>query len=129
MMTKQLKGWRRYPKVAAFVNGALGNSYRKQRVLVRGGDSVTLCDLQWSGGTKNEYHAFTCCETAIGWVPTGVKRLDGPEGKSVPVLDHCAIACSGWFCGKESTFLLVVRDADMLDLLGDAAVAALEEFA
>lgn len=69
MQSFELRQWRKYPKVAAFVERALGQSYRKKRVVVTIAASVTMHDVNWSGGTRAEYVLFTCAPVPHGDSP------------------------------------------------------------
>lgn len=95
--------------------GQLG--YRKLRVYVRASEFVTLMDLNWSGGTKSEYHTFQI----DGAKPLGsterYSRIhpanNYAEGVRVPIPRGAIVVETGFFCGKESTATIYINPADM----------------
>jgi hypothetical protein len=100
-------------------------NYRKKKVSVCATKSVTLCDLNWSGGTKSEYHAVGLNSGKIV-----SPKLDGPapwdnrtEGATIALPVDVIIVRTGWFCGKPSTMTIYVRPENMPALIGEQANA------
>ena len=90
--------------------------YRKREVIIEAGESVTFYDLNWSGGTKNEYRACAFDGT------TNDRRLDmgrpapwvNPcEGLTVQIPRDCLVVEGGYFCGQEKTLQILVNPANM----------------
>jgi len=97
---------------------ALG--YRKRKVSIHVTENVTLQDLNWSGGSRSEYHAVRLSDFAVADKPG--MNFPAPwankyEGAKVPLAPGLAIAETGYFCGRESVMRLYVHPADMPKLL------------
>lgn len=100
-------------------------NYRKRTVRVVPGTHVTLTDLNWSGGSKSEYHAYSLDSGKLS-----SPRLDGPppwanpaEGARVEIPPNTIVVRLGWFCGKPSTMFIYVRPDNMPLLLGEQHAA------
>ncbi len=95
-------------------------NYRKTRVRVVVAEQTTVYDLNWSGGTKNEYHAI-CLET--GEVKTmDAWGLPAPwnnprEGQTLEIIPGFAVAVTGHFCGKPSTMAVYVHPYNVVQFL------------
>ena len=90
--------------------------YRKKKVLVWPATSVTLHDLNWSGGTKSEYRACSVDGKSNGkHVDTGRPApWNNPyEGLTIPLPIDCVVAKAGYFCGKPSTMYLYIHPENM----------------
>ena len=90
--------------------------YRKREVRIEPRDNVTFYDLNWSGGTKNEYKA---CHISGA---TNTRKLDmgrpapwnNPyEGLTIQIPIDCLIIRAGYFCGQESMLTIFVNPANM----------------
>ena len=98
----------------------LPTSYRKRKVYIRAAESITLYDLNWSGGTRNQYAVFTVDGQAG---PTAAKYnqlapwANPAEGASLPIPEGFVVVESGHFCGRESTARIHVNPANMPRLL------------
>lgn len=92
-------------------------SYRKRKVRIVPSDSVTVYDLNWSGGTRNEYRACTLNGERLGslarfnaMAPWDNRQI---EGATLPIVQGAVVVEGGFFCGKESTLRIHVHPADM----------------
>lgn len=90
--------------------------YRRRKVLVKVVDSITLTDLNWSGGTRNTYHAM---KLETGEIKTA-SQLSVPhpmdnemEGARVALIPDHVIIRTGHFCGKESLMTIYVHPDNM----------------
>lgn len=93
--------------------------YRKKTVRIWTGTHVTLTGLNWSGGSKTQYHAFSLEDGKLS-----SPRLDGPpplanpaEGARVEIPPNTIVVSTGFFCGKPSTMYIHVRPENMPMLL------------
>ena len=95
--------------------------YRKRKVRVVAAESVTLCDLNWSGGTRSQYRAHAIATAReVGNVDryNAFAPWDNPaEGARLPVPPGAIVIRTGFFCGKESMATIYVNPADMPRLL------------
>jgi len=92
-------------------------SYRKRKVYIRASETVSLQDLNWSGGTRSEYRACTLDGQSVGslarfnaMAPWDSRQV---EGVSLPLMAGAVVVRGGYFCGKESTITIHVHPADM----------------
>ncbi len=119
-MHHYIENWQKDQTVAAIVRAAFP-SYRRKKVSVEPRESVTLMDLNWSGGTRSEYRAVSLDgqQTGGSSLPYSARApWDNPaEGASVPVPQGFCIVRGGHFCGKESLLSIYVNPADMPRLL------------
>ncbi len=109
---------------------ATAPDYRRKTVSVEATTSVYLCDLNWSGGTRNQYRGCTLAGEFTGsadranqlapWDPRQV------EGQSIPLPQGMVLVRSGVFCGKVSKATIYVNPADMPRLLGAPAAPVLQ---
>jgi hypothetical protein len=105
------------PKDVAQIIRATFPAYRKRKVWVRATESVTLLDLNWSGGTRSEYRACTLDGKALGntdkynaMAPWDARQI---EGVSLPIMPGACVVRGGHFCGKESVLTIYVHPSDM----------------
>ncbi len=95
--------------------------YRKRAVNVVAGTKVSFYDLNWSGGTRNEY---TIVDLATGDTKSfgrwnQIAPWNNPyEGATVDLPVGFAIVETGFFCGKEKTARILVHPDNMPKLLG-----------
>jgi diaminopimelate decarboxylase len=94
--------------------------YRRRKVRVKATESVTLTDLNWSGGTRNTYHAM---DIESGQIVTA-SQLSRPhpmhneaEGARVALAPGRAIIRTGTFLGKEAMMIIYVHPSNMPALL------------
>ena len=108
----ELQYWMRYPKVKELVKGTLP-AYRRKKVIIVPCTNITLQQLSWDGGSRNEY--FFCGITG------GVFRCWGEygEGKNVTVPQGRAIIQTGTFMGREPICRIYINPDDVKFLLPD----------
>jgi len=99
---------------------ALFPDYRKRQIVVWPTETVTIYDLNWSGGTRAQYHAIDLVSGQLKsfahW--SSPPPWDNPhEGARVNLLPGYAVAKTGDFCGKTATLYLYVHPADIPKLL------------
>lgn len=103
-------------QVASIVRAAAKN-YRKRTVSVVPTESVTLHDLNWSGGTRSEYATVEIATLRrIGDLSRYhmMAPWNNPaEGATLPIVPGVIVVRTGFFCGKESEATLYVHPADM----------------
>ncbi|NJO58781.1 MAG: hypothetical protein HC836_10665 [Richelia sp. RM2_1_2] len=92
--------------------------YRKRKVRVVKTCHVSIQDLNWSGGTRSEYHAVTIIAGG-NWRVVSLQswNTSAPwnnlnEGSTVDLIPGCAMVRTGHFCGKESMLTLYIHPAD-----------------
>jgi hypothetical protein len=85
--------------------------YRKREFSLNVTDKVTLSGLNWSGGTKSEYHMIRLDDMAIASPDLGAAAPwnNRAEGMEIDLPVGYAIARTGWFCGHVSKMTLYVR--------------------
>ena len=94
--------------------------YRKRDVYIRAADSVTLIDLNWSGGTRSIYSIRTIDGA---WVnDTSRYSALAPwsnraEGVKLPIPAGFVVVETGYFCGKPMTATICVHPSNMPQLL------------
>ena len=113
MRTLTIDKWRNDPSISVIV-AATFPTYRKHRVNIDLSGSVTLHDLNWSGGTRSEYKACT----KIG-KDAAAPDLNSPapwdnkfEGKTIDIPLGFVVVRGGHFCGKQSTLTIYVNPND-----------------
>ena len=98
----------------------LPSGYRKRKVYIHAAENITLHDLNWSGGTRNQYAVFTVDGQAG---PTTAKYnqlapwANPAEGARLPIPEGFVVVKSGHFCGREATARIHVHPANMPRLL------------
>jgi hypothetical protein len=115
----EIKSWRKDPTIAKLIKATFP-SYNKRTVYIEATESVTLYDLNWAGGTRNEYKVST-----LDGEPRGnsdkynhVAPWDNPaEGKSLPIPAGFVVVEGGYFCGKERALTIHVNPLDMAKYL------------
>lgn len=103
------------PAIVAIVRATFP-AYRKRKVYLRASETVTLQELNWSGGSRSEYNTCTLDGRAIGsTLPYSavVPWENKAEGATLPIPSGMACVRGGFFCGKESTLTIIVNPADM----------------
>jgi hypothetical protein len=115
MLPTEIKGWKKDATIAAIVRATFPK-YNKQKVYIEARETVTLHDLNWGGGTRNEYRACTLNGVATGnlarWNQVAPWN-NTAEGMTVPVPAGVVVVRGGHFCGKESSLCIIVNPADM----------------
>lgn len=92
--------------------------YRKRVVNVVPTTRVTVCDLNWSGGTRSEYFGITFSGLAFDVRSMSSWNTPAPwnnarEGTTVNLAPGTAMVRTGYFCGKESTLTIYVHPSDL----------------
>lgn len=112
--------WKADQTIRAIVEATFPD-YRRKTVSIKASESVELHDLNWSGGTRNEYRAALLDGSASGGSTLPYSHLhpdqNHAEGKSVPVPQGAVLVRGGSFCGKPSMLTIYVNPADMPRLL------------
>ncbi len=95
-------------------------AYRKQSVYIWPGETVTLHDLNWSGGSRSEYQF---CSLAGQPIKTNFD-MHSPapwnnkyEGQVINIPEGFAVIQGGHFCGKVATLSIHVNPASMPKLI------------
>lgn len=108
-------------KIISSVAQQVGYRRRKFRLVVC--ESVTLQDLNWSGGTRNEYHGVNLETNDVSSAP----KINRPhpmnnesEGARVALRSGVAILRTGYFCGQVSMATLYVHPSNAPALIGVA---------
>jgi len=99
---------------------ALFPSYRKRDVRIVATTRVMFTDLNWSGGTRSEYHAVDLNNSRVKsfarW--SMIAPWENPyEGASVDLIPGFAIIRTGHFCGKESVLTIYVHPENVTKYL------------
>ena len=105
--------------VRSIVNATFPD-YRRRSVYVEARETVTLHDLNWSGGTRSEYRSCS-----VDGRPLENKvDLSGPapwenpyEGKTITIPPGLVVVRGGHFCGKVSTLYIYVSPENMPKLI------------
>ena len=114
-MSITIENWQRDPSIVAIVKATFP-SYKRKKVTIWHHGSVTLSDLNWSGGTRKEYRACTIDGLEIpakhdfhSAAPWNNKF----EGMKVEIPQGCVIVEGGYFCGKQSILYLHINPLDL----------------
>lgn len=94
----------------------LPTDYRKRNVRVCAAESVTLLDLNWSGGTRSTYTILTMTGEPVSSTArySALTPWDNyAEGKSLPIPEGFVVVETGFFCGKQSTARIYINPANM----------------
>jgi hypothetical protein len=93
--------------------------YRKKKVNIVATTKVTMHGLNWSGGSKSDYHAYGLNTGKLVSPNLGRPHpMDNKaEGATIAVPEGVIMARTGFFCGKVSTMTLYVNPANMPALL------------
>lgn len=92
-------------------------SYRKRKVRIVKTLRVSIQDLNWSGGTRSEYHSVQLTGSGGGVATYHSWNMTAPwdnirEGSYVDLAPGKAMVRTGHFCGKESVLTMYVHPAD-----------------
>lgn len=84
-------------------------------VVVEPGDPVRMYDLDWGGGTRNEY---AIQEFALPGVPRAFGERVAARGNDFTALDHYqgrgeVVVEHGFFCGRPRQITVYVREDDL----------------
>lgn len=102
--------------------------YKGRKIVVEPATEVCLYDLNWSGGSRNQYHACDLTGAPLGsmdrWNATAPwVWVNAAEGKSIPLPPGAVVVRSTIFSGTDCGLTIYVNPADMPKLL-PAQVAA-----
>ena len=104
-------------KELAAIIAATFPDYRRKTVYVRAVETVTLHDLNWSGGTRSMYRGATIGGQALGntdkyhaLAPWDVRQI---EGEKVALIPGAVLVQGGTFCGKDSKLTVYVHPSNM----------------
>lgn len=94
--------------------------YKGRKFSVQAAERVTFRDLNWSGGTRNQYRACGLDGTSI----ESKHNLNGPapwvnpfEGKQIELPAGALIVEHSHFCGTDCGLTIYANPADMPKLL------------
>ena len=111
----EINAWQKDRGIAAIVKATFP-SYKRKKVYVKASESVSIQDLNWSGGTRCEYRACTLDGLELGSLDrySAMAPWNNPaEGQLLPVPIGACVVRGGYFCGKESLLTIHVNPADM----------------
>jgi hypothetical protein len=114
-MTITIENWQRDPSIKAIVNATFPN-YRRKKVVIWHTGSVTLTDLNWSGGTRKEYRACSREGNYVGSLDRFNAQApweNKAEGKKIDIPQGTIVVEGGYFCGNESILYLHVNPQDL----------------
>src|SRR5947209_2352229 len=95
-------------------------SFKGRKIRVYTSETVTLSDLNWSGGTRSQYRAVTLDGAAVGNVDryNQVAPWANPvEGVTVPIPAGVVVVEHTIFCGKDMGLRIWTNPEDMPKLL------------
>jgi len=105
--------------VAPIVNGSFPQ-YRGRKYRIVASETVTLTDLNWSGGTRSQYRAVMLDGKPLGNADrfNQVAPWANPaEGITIPIPVGTCVVEHTMFCGKDLGIKVWVNPADMPKLL------------
>jgi len=86
--------------VAAVVKATFPN-YSGRRFVVLVAETVQFSDLNWGGGTRNEYRSHDLTDGTARSLPQMPPWKNVAEGKTVPIPDGWAVVEQSYFCGRD----------------------------
>jgi hypothetical protein len=108
--------------VAAIVRATFpGYKGRKIRIVVQ--DSVTLIDLNWSGGTRCQYRACTLAGEPLGNTDRFAAMapwVNPAEGITLPIAPGACVVEHSIFLGKDAGLRIYIHPSDRPALLPTA---------
>lgn len=108
------------PRDVAAIIRATFPGYKGRKVAIRPVESVWFHDVNWSGGSRNQYRACTLDGRPTEKQPdTGARApWDNPyDGLRVPTAQGFCIVEHCMFCGKDLGLRIYVHPSDMPKLL------------
>jgi hypothetical protein len=112
----EVNNWQRDETIAPLVRAAFPG-YKRKSVAIDAASTVTVYNLNWDGGSRNEYAAVELATARkLGDLARFAMMWPGhnyAEGKSLPVPEGTVVVRGGTFCGKQSRLTLYVNPADM----------------
>jgi hypothetical protein len=108
-----IANWRKDETIAKLVKATFPD-YRRPKLQIKAVESVTLQDLNWSGGTRSTYKAVTIDGQPLGTSEAYSREFwSAKEGATVPIPVGAVVVRAGTFCGKPSLMTIYVNPADM----------------
>ncbi len=104
------------PKDVAQIIATTFPGYRGKTVKVTASETVSLYDLNWSGGSRNQYRTCTIDGQPMGSADrfNAMAPWDNvAEGKSLPIPQGFVCVEHSIFCGKDTGLTVYVNPADM----------------
>jgi hypothetical protein len=95
-------------------------SYKGKKFQVVAAESVTLHDLNWSGGSRCQYRACTLAGAPLGNADkfNAMAPWENPaEGQSLPIAPGACVVQHTLFCGSDLGLRIYVHPSDMAPLL------------
>ena len=87
--------------------------YRGRKFYVHAAESVTFHDLNWGGGTRNEYVLVELGSGKTASLPNAPPWAQPLEGQTVAMRPGYAVAKHADFCGHDCGITVLVHPADM----------------
>ena len=119
------------PKTVGALIKATFPDYNGNKVRIMPVESITFTDLNWSGGTRNQYQACTITGESIDsrHNMNALAPWDNQfEGKSVSIHMDLAVVEHGYFCGKDMGLTIYVNPQNMTGLLpGKSELGTIEQ--
>jgi hypothetical protein len=99
-------------------------SYKRREVEITGRNSVTISDLNWSGGSRSTYTLVSLddnrAKSLANW--STFAPWDNPyEVAKMELRPGVAVVQTGVFCGKVSLMRIYVHPSNLTPLLESAA--------
>lgn len=105
--------------VATIVNATFPG-YRGRKIRIGAREKISLHDVNWGGGSKNEYRAVTLEGQPLGSSAKYAAMAPWShhaEGAILPIPEGACIVEHSIFCGKDIGLRIYVNPADMPKLL------------
>lgn len=75
--------------------------YSGRKFSVEFAEEVTLYNLNWDGGSRNEYAAISMEDGKIGALPQRAPWDNQYEGQTITMNPNVVIACHTFYCGQD----------------------------
>lgn len=111
----EIKDWQKQPSIARIVRATFPD-YKRKTVYLQPDTSVTLMDLNWSGGSRSQYRTCTIDGNPIGSADkySAFAPWNNPaEGMTLPIPSGMVAVRGGHFCGKVSLLTLHINPENM----------------
>lgn len=113
------KAWQKMPKVAKLVHAAFPG-YRKHTIYIWYNGTVTLTDINWSGGCRSEYYAMTLDGELTGGSQkySQMAPWNNPaEGMELPIPEGFVVVEGGQSGRETATVKIHINPLDISKLL------------
>jgi len=97
---------------------ALGYRRRSARIIAQ--ETVTFLNVNWSGGTKYEYHLVRLVDMetkSLAMLGDPAPWNNPAAGAKVAIQPGTVVVQAGWFCGKPAEMTVYVHPDNMARLL------------